>query len=73
MRFTEVQGIINDERGLAIWNSRWKYSAYYLRFQCVFNANSTSTKTWAVGYCKVLETKGIYILNNLVFSLFENL
>ena len=24
-------------------------------------------------YCKVLETKGIYILNNLVFLLFENL
>ena len=22
---------------------------YYLRFQCVFGANSTSTKTWAVG------------------------
>ena len=24
-------------------------------------------------YCKVLETKGIYILNNLVLILFENL
>ena len=24
-------------------------------------------------YCKVLETKGIYILNNLVLLLFENL
>ena len=24
-------------------------------------------------YCKVLETKGIYILNNVVFLLFENL
>ena len=37
MRFTAVLRIINNERGLAIWNSRWKYSAYYLRFQREFD------------------------------------
>ena len=26
MRFTAVKRIVNDERGLAIWNSRCKYS-----------------------------------------------
>ena len=30
MRFTAVQSIINDKRGLDIWISRKKYSAYYL-------------------------------------------
>ena len=37
MRFTAVQRIINDERGLAIWNSHWKYNAYYLHFQYEFD------------------------------------
>ena len=57
MRFTAVEHNINDERGLAIWDSRLKHSAYYLRLQCVFNANSTSTKTWAVGYLKINNIK----------------
>ena len=35
MRFTAVQRIINDERGLAIWNSR--LPAFSLRFQCEFD------------------------------------
>ena len=56
MHFTAVQRIINDERGLAIWNLRQKYSANYLRFQCGFNANSTSTKTCAVEYLNSLTT-----------------
>ena len=29
-------------------NSRWKTNAFYVRFQCVFNANSTRTNRWAV-------------------------
>ena len=29
-------------------NSRWKTNAYYVRFQCVFNGNSTRTNRWAV-------------------------
>ena len=36
MRFTAVQRIIGNERRLAIWNLRWKHSAYYLRFQREF-------------------------------------
>ena len=36
MRFTAVQRIIGNERLSAMWNSRWKYSAYYLRFQREF-------------------------------------
>ena len=36
MRFTAVQRIIVNERRLATRNSRWKYSAYYLRFQREF-------------------------------------
>ena len=42
---TAVQRIINDERGLAIWNSRYSE----VRITCVFSATSTSTKMWAVG------------------------
>ena len=39
MRYTVVQHIacIGNERGLPIKNSRWKYNAYYLRFQCEFD------------------------------------
>ena len=45
-----VQRIIDNERGFAIWNWREKYSAYYLRFQRVFNAILSSTNTQAVVY-----------------------
>ena len=46
MHFTAVQRIINDERvlafGIRIENA--------VRIICVFNANSTSVKTWVVWY-----------------------
>ena len=37
MRYTAVQHVIGNAGGLAIRNSRWKYSVYYLRFQCEFD------------------------------------
>ena len=36
MCFTVVQRIVGKEPRLAIWNLRWKYSVYYLRFQREF-------------------------------------
>ena len=57
MRFTAAQRFINDERGLAIWNSSWKNSAYYLCFQCVFSANLTSKYKSVCGRVNVVNLR----------------
>ena len=43
-----VQRAIGNDRGLAISNSRRKYSAFYLPFQRAFSENLTITKMRAV-------------------------
>ena len=78
--FTHVVYLYNDvqlskgylgSRGEASKNklkdTSFIFSMTYITILSIFRTHAQKE------YCKVLETKGIYILNNLVLLLFENL
>ena len=72
MLFNCPKGILGLGGGGKASKIKLKYTSFIFSMTNITILNIFRTRAQKE-YCKVLETKGIYILNNLVLLLFENL